>query len=173
MRIGFFLVVCFFSVFAGAQTYGNEWISYDQKYFSFPVVESGIHKIDYNTLLNAGVPMSSLSSANFQIFGKEKEIPLFIEDGGDETMENGDFILFYAEGNDGWLDSSLYDNADWIGNPKYSLYNDTLHYFLTWNSSSDNSRFTEETGVDFENYAADDFVVEESCLLYTSPSPRD
>ena len=95
------MVVSFFSTFAEAQIYGNEWISYNQKYFSFPVVESGIHKIDYNTLLNAGVPMSSLSSSNFQIFGKESEIPLFIEDGGDETMDTGDFILFYAEGNDG------------------------------------------------------------------------
>ena len=42
MRIGWLLLVSFFSTFAGAQTYGNEWISYNQKYFSFPVVESGM-----------------------------------------------------------------------------------------------------------------------------------
>ncbi|MFL2663452.1 MAG: hypothetical protein ACJ0F1_00840 [Crocinitomicaceae bacterium] len=82
MRIGWLLLVSFFSTFAGAQTYGNEWISYNQKYFSFPVVESGIYKIDYSTLISAGVPLSSLSSSNLQIYGKEKEIPLHIEDGG-------------------------------------------------------------------------------------------
>ena len=126
MKFGFLLVVSLISTFAMAQTYGNEWISYDQKYFSFPVVEAGIYKIDYPTLVAAGVPLSGLSSSNFQIFGKEREIPLFIEDGGDQTIESGDFIIFYAEGNDGWLDSSLYDNTDWIGNPKYSLYNLSL-----------------------------------------------
>ena len=166
MKIGIFLIVSFFSTFALTQTYGNEWISYDQKYFSFPVVEAGIHKIDYTTLVNAGVPLSSLNSSNFQIFGKENQIPLFIEDGGDEIMDTGDFILFYAEGNDGWLDSTLYDNADWIGNPKYSLYNDTLHYFFTWNSSVDNLRFIEETSIDFENYTADEFVIEERSKYY-------
>jgi hypothetical protein len=168
MRIGILLLVSFFSTFAVAQTYGNEWISYDQKYFSFPVAESGIYKIDYATLISAGVPLSSLSSSNLQIFGKEKEIPLFIQDGGDEAIENGDFILFFAERNDGWLDSTLYDNEEWIGNPKYSLYNDTLQYFLTWNSSSDNFRFIEEPSVDFENYTADDFVVEETFNFYSN-----
>lgn len=168
MRIGWLLLVSFFSTFAGAQTYGNEWISYNQKYFSFPVVESGIYKIDYATLISAGVPLSSLSSSNLQIYGKEKEIPLHIEDGGDETIENGDFILFYAERNDGWLDSTLYDNEEWIGNPKYSLYNDTLQYFLTWNSTSDNFRFIQESSVDFENYIADDFVVEETFNFYSN-----
>ena len=168
MRIGWLLLVSFFSTFAGAQTYGNEWISYNQKYFSFPVVESGIYKIDYSTLISAGVPLSSLSSSNLQIYGKEKEIPLHIEDGGDETIENGDFILFYAERNDGWLDSTLYDNEEWIGNPKYSLYNDTLQYFLTWNSTSDNFRFIQESSVDFENYIADDFVVEETFNFYSN-----
>jgi hypothetical protein len=112
--------------------------------------------------------LSSLSSSNLQIFGKEKEIPLFIQDGGDEAIENGDFILFFAERNDGWLDSTLYDNEEWIGNPKYSLYNDTLQYFLTWNSSSDNFRFIEEPSVDFENYTADDFVVEETFNFYSN-----
>ena len=168
MKFGFLLVVSLISTFAVAQTYGNEWISYDQKYFSFPVVEAGIYKIDYPTLVAAGVPLSGLSSSNFQIFGKEREIPLFIEDGGDQTIESGDFIIFYAEGNDGWLDSSLYDNTDWIGNPKYSLYNDTLHYFLTWNSSTDNLRFSEETADDFENYSADEFVIEERFDFYSN-----
>ena len=131
-------------------------------------MESGIYKIDYSTLISAGVPLSSLSSSNLQIYGKEKEIPLHIEDGGDETIENGDFILFYAERNDGWLDSTLYDNEEWIGNPKYSLYNDTLQYFLTWNSTSDNFRFIQESSVDFENYIADDFVVEETFNFYSN-----
>jgi hypothetical protein len=119
MKIGILLIVSFFSTFVSAQTYGNEWISYDQKYFSFPVVEAGIHKIDYTTLVNAGVPLSSLNSSNFQIFGKENQIPLFIEDGGDEIMDTGDFILFYAEGNDGAIN---YDNVSSFSAGDYAFF---------------------------------------------------
>ena len=89
-------------------------------------------------LASSNVPVQAFSSENIQIFGREKEIPLYIEDGGDGTIDNGDYILFYAEKNDGWLDSTLYDDPSWIGNPKYSLYNDTIQYFLTWNNSTSN-----------------------------------
>lgn len=169
MRTVTLLLISLISCFLlKAQTYGNEWISYGQEYFSFSVVESGIHKIEYAAMVNAGLPLASISSANLQIFGREKEIPLYIEDGGDAVIDNGDYLLFYAERNDGWLDSTLYDEQDWIGNPKYSLYNDTIEYFLTWNSLESNARFGIESAVDFQNYDADDFVIEEQFSYYSS-----
>ncbi|MDG2505399.1 MAG: hypothetical protein P8M87_04515, partial [Crocinitomicaceae bacterium] len=151
-----------------AQTYGNEWISYDQRYYAFPVVQTGIHKIEHAALVNAGVPLETINSTNFQLFGKEKEIPLHIVDNNDGFINGGDYLLFYAEANDGWLDSTLYDDPDWIGNPRYSLYNDTLQYFLTWNSSNENLRFEVETANDFENYTPTDFVIEEEFNFYSS-----
>ena len=45
------IILCFSEV--KGQTYGNEWISYEQKYYSFPIVEDGIYKIDYNSLVNS------------------------------------------------------------------------------------------------------------------------
>lgn len=137
-----------------AQTFGNEWIQYNQSYYTFPVVSDGIYRLDYTVLNNANIPLGSIQSDNIQIFGKEREIPIHIEDGGDNSIDPGDFILFYAEGNDGWLDSLMYENPDHIGNPKYSLYNDTLLYFLTWNGSTNNRRFTVETDVNFGNYSS-------------------
>jgi hypothetical protein len=86
---------------------------------------------------------------NMQIFGKEKEIPLFMVDGGDNSFDSGDYFLFYAERNDGWLDSTLYTNPTEIGNPNYSLYNDTLTYFFTWNSLNTNSRYANENDGNF------------------------
>ena len=166
MRITILVFFSFLSSFVSAQTFGNEWISYDQKYFSFPIVESGIHKIAYSTLAEAGFPLGSIGSANLQVYGKEKEIPLYISDGGDASIDDGDYILFYAQRNDGWLDASLYDSSDWMGNPKYSLYNDTIEYFVTWNASSDNSRFILESSEDIENYTADNFVIEEQFAFY-------
>ena len=168
MRIG---LIFFFSIFCAqimAQVYGNEWISYNQKHYAFPVVQTGIHKIGYDVLLNSGIPLTSINSDNFQLFGRENEVPLYIVDGGDAIINEGDFILFYAEKNDGWLDATLYDDPSWIGNPKYSLYNDTIQYFLTWNNATDNLRFTEEVAIDFENYNPTDFVIEEEFSFYSN-----
>ena len=161
MRLMLIFLLSIMSAQLSAQTYGNEWISYDQRYYAFPVVQTGIHKIEHAALINAGVPLETINSTNFQLFGKEKEIPLHIVDNNDGFINGGDYLLFYAEANDGWLDSTLYDDPDWIGNPRYSLYSDTLQYFLTWNSSNENLRFEVETANDFENYTPTDFVIEE------------
>ena len=149
-----------------SQTYGNEWIEYGQRYYSFSVVEDGVYKIDYNTLVSSGIPLASIDSENFQVFGRERQIPIYIVDGGDNSLDNGDFIYLYAQRNDSWLDSTLYDNPSWIGNPEYSLYNDTIQYFLTWNEGGNNERFTVETDIDFDNYNPQPFVLDNESNYY-------
>jgi len=144
-----------------SQTYGNEWITYNQQYYSFKIVNSGIHKLDYATLASAGVPIGTIQSQDIQIFGREKEVPLYIMDNGDNSVDPGDFILFYAERNDGWLDSTIYLDPETIGNPAYSLYNDTIEYFFSWNSSTSNLRYTIETDVNFANYSSvEDYILQ-------------
>lgn len=150
------------------QTYGNEWINYNQKYYAFKVHSSGVHKIDYAALTGSSIPVSSFSSANIQIFGREKEIPLHIEDGGDSSIDPGDYILFYAEQNDGWLDTTLYETASDLGNPKYSLYNDTIQYFFTWNSLSTNLRYTVETDVNYSAYTPSNYILFENFQSFNS-----
>jgi hypothetical protein len=134
---------------ASAQNYGNEWIDYSQSYYSIKIVNDGIYRLDYNTLNAAGIPLSTFQTENIQMYGKEREIPLHIVDGGDSSFDPGDYLIFYAERNDGWLDSLLYEDPDKIGNPAYSLYNDTLQYFFTWNTSTNNLRYQVETDVNF------------------------
>ncbi len=161
------LTICFFlplGIFA--QTFGNEWINYNQKYYSFPIVRSGICKLDYTAMQSAGIPLSSFQSANIQIFGREKEIPLHIEDGGDNAINDGDYILFYAQRNDGWLDSSLYDDPSWLGNPNYSLYNDTIQYFITWNNLTNNKRIQIQSDVNVSSYTPENFVLFEKSTWY-------
>lgn len=153
------LLLTILSMNGQAQTYGNEWINYSQKYYSFNVYTTGVHKLDYATLSAAGIPLSSFSSDNVQIFGREREIPLYIEDGADSDLDPGDYILFYAEKNDGWLDSTLYDTPNDIGNPKYSLYNDTIQYFFTWNASTTNLRYTIETDLNFSSYTPSNYIL--------------
>ncbi len=160
------IFICFFITCGHSQTFGNEWINYNQKYYAINVVQSGIYKIDYNTLASSGVPLTTFYSSNIQIFGRQKEIPIHIEDGGDNIFGLGDYFLFYGERNDGWLDSTLYNNTAEMGNPKYSLYNDTIQYFFTWNNSSNNNRFVIETDVNYDGFIASDFVEFETFTFY-------
>ena len=156
----FLLLFCISSHFNSfAQVYGNEWIQYNQKYYAFKIHTSGIHKIDYSALQNANITPNTFSSQNIQIFGREQEIPLYIEDGGDSSFDPGDYLLFYAEKNDGWLDSTLYASASDVGNPKYSLYNDTIQYFFTWNTATNNKRFQLETDTDIAAYAPSNYIL--------------
>lgn len=157
----YWLVILFFSLIAtkAKAQFGNEWIDYSQKYYAFDITADGIYRLNHSTLTNQGINTNSFSSANIQIFGKEKEIPIHIVDGGDNSFDTGDYILFYAERNNGWLDSTLYPNPNSIGSPGLSLYNDTLTYFFTWNNSSNNLRYSVETDTDFASYTPSPFVM--------------
>ncbi|MFZ9582681.1 MAG: hypothetical protein ACO28O_06890, partial [Crocinitomicaceae bacterium] len=86
-----FLLLQFFHFTSFAQTFGNEWINYQQKYFAFPVVQNGIYKVGYQTLLNAGIPVSSIPIQAYQLFGKEKEQPLYIPDNGNDVLDPNEF----------------------------------------------------------------------------------
>ena len=149
-----------------SQSFGNEWINYNQKYYAFNVHQTGLHKIEYNSFVSSGIDVQQFSSANLQVFGREKEVPILVEDGGDGAFNPGDFILFFAERNDSWLDYSLYKDSSWLGNPKYSLYNDTLQFFLTWNNLSNNKRIIVEKDVDYNSYASSDFILFEKYGTY-------
>jgi hypothetical protein len=143
---------------AFSQNYGNEWINYSQTYYSFPIVQTGLKRINYDDLNNAGIPLGTFTHEQIQIFGREREVPIWVETNGDGTFDSGDYILFYAEKNDGWLDSTIYLDPSGASNPAYSLFNDTIHYFFTWNNQTNNLRFGEELGNDFSNYAPSDYV---------------
>lgn len=160
------LSVCLFAQNSHAQIYGNEWINYNQKYYAFKVVNSGIQRLDYNALNSAlvsnGDDISLINTNQFQIIGREKEVSLFINDGGDGQFDSGDYIEFYAEKNDGWLDSLLFDDPTFIGDSYYSLINDTINYFFTWSTSTSNKRIQVETDIAFSSYPNQDYCWKKS-----------
>ncbi|MCH2224282.1 MAG: C25 family cysteine peptidase [Crocinitomicaceae bacterium] len=151
-----------------SQTYGNEWIDYNQSYYSFKIVNDGLYRIDYNTLSSAGIPLGTFTPENIQLFGKEQEVPIHLVDGGDNSFDPGDYFIFYAERNDSWLDSSLYLDSSTIGSPGISLYNDTLQYFFTWNSGNNNLRYAIETDTDFSSYTSSNYILRYSEKNLTS-----
>lgn len=143
--------------FSHSQTYGNEWINYSQNYYAIPIVNQGVYKITYNDLNGLGVPLTTIQPNQFQIFAKERELPIEVTGSGDNSFDPGDEIWFYATGNDGWLDSLLFENPNDIANYRYSFYNDTLHYYLTWTNTGTGRRFTQETDVNFSAYTPQSF----------------
>jgi hypothetical protein len=151
-----------------AQNFGNEWINYTQKYYQFKIAEDGLYRITYQDLLNANILLSTINPQNIQLFAKGQEIPIYIKGEADSVFNATDYIEFYAEGNDGWLDTVLYKGKENQPNPYYSLLNDTLTYYLSWNNLTNNLRYQEENAIDFSNYFPAPFVWKESVESYTT-----
>ncbi len=157
------LIGCFVLsfLFSFAQN-GNEWIDYSQKYLGFKIYETGWYKIDYADIQpafqNIGVDVSTITSDQLQVFGREREQPIIVQDGGDGTFDIGDYIEFYAEKNDGWKDSTLFADPDTeMADAYYSFVNDTIVYFLTVSALPNGKRFVPETDVNVGAYPTADY----------------
>ncbi len=148
------LMFIFITNISSAQPYGNEWIDYSKKYFKIPIVKTGLYRISWQALVNAQFPINSIQPKNIQLFARGKEQPIYISNEETGIFGHYDYIEFYAEKNDGWLDSLIYTNPSDIANPYYSLVNDTIYYFLTWNNSTTNKRVTAETDINFSAYTS-------------------
>ncbi|MCC7332338.1 MAG: hypothetical protein IT232_07000 [Flavobacteriales bacterium] len=157
----FFITFLSQTLVALSQPYNNNWINYNQSYYKFKISENGLYSIDSLTLFNSGIPIGSIDPRNFQIFAKGVEIPLYIEGEGDGIFDNSDKIIFYALKNDGWFDEGLYGAQNLHPNPYYSLFNDTINYFLTWNNSTSNLRYTIENDTNFTSYTPSNYFEKE------------
>lgn len=137
---------------AQVQPYGNEWIHYDREYWMFKVWKDGIHRIDSTTLAQAGFPLESVDPHTLQLHTRGRQVPIYVEGEEDGEFNTGDFIEFYAQKNDAWLDSALWDDPAHINNPYYSLYNDTIRYFLSWGPQSEAQRMVPVSSSNWEAY---------------------
>lgn len=126
--------------------FGNEWIDYDARYWSFKIGDLSLtpadrlYRIDSTALANAGLPLATLDARTIQLFAREKEVPIYFPGDTDGVMNATDFIEFHATGNDAWLDSVLWEDPAFINNPYKSHVNDTLRYFITFGSVAQGKR---------------------------------
>lgn len=119
-----------------AQTAYNEWIDYDQTYYKFKVAGDKLHKIEYQTLADTGIP---LVGSHFKMIHNGEEIPLYVSTDGE--LGSSDYIEFYGKQNDGEFDKLLFQNPEWHLHEYRSLFTDTAAYFLTSDASSTNLRY--------------------------------
>jgi hypothetical protein len=139
-----------------AQTFGNEWIDYSQKYLKIKIAQDGIYRIDSTTLSNSlvsvGTSLSSIDPRNIQIFHNGQQEYIWVEGESDGIFNATDYIEFYGKRNDGSMDAELYGGSANQLNPYFSLYNDTSIYFLTWNNLTTNNRLTAANDTNFSAY---------------------
>lgn len=117
------------------QTYGNEWIDYEKQYWKFPVIQNGIIRITYNDLFNGGFPVGSIDPRYISLYGRGKELEIYVAGEDDGDFSTADYIEFNGRKNDAWLDSVIYDEPTHLPNPAYSLFNDTAWYFISINDN--------------------------------------
>ncbi|NDC30429.1 MAG: hypothetical protein EBZ58_05725, partial [Bacteroidetes bacterium] len=114
-----------------AQPFGFEWIQEGQPYYKFKISKQGIYRINASTLSEAGIDLAGTHPKRFQLFRDGQEHAFFIYGDKDGKFDPNDYIEFYADKNDGKLDTELYKNVSDQAHKLYSLYTDTAYYFLT------------------------------------------
>ncbi|NJN33471.1 MAG: hypothetical protein HC817_03650 [Saprospiraceae bacterium] len=128
-------------VIKGDSLFGNEWIRYNQTYLKIPIAQDGIYRLTGAQLASAGIPLSIATGEKLRVFRMGREVSLFVST--KNTFSDTDFLEFYGQKNRGELDSLLYQKGEAeMLNPDFSLFNDTIGYFLTWQETASNSRVT-------------------------------
>ncbi len=120
----------------------------DGDIYKLAVSESGIHRIDYDLLQALGLPTATTPASQIKLLGAgggmlpERcssprvddlvEIPYLLVDGGDDRIDPGDYILFYAEGPTRWL----FDRGLQRFVRPTNVYDTRNYYFLKVSSST-------------------------------------
>ncbi len=157
-QVIFFLLgfIGFFSMCSGQMIqsngdtlYGNEWIEENQDYFSFKIGEDGVYRINYSTLIEAGIPVDAIEHTQLKLYRLGEEQALSVWSSSD-IMSPNDYIEFFGRKMTDDLHEYLYVNGkDDQLNDQYNLITDTSCYYLTWSSSA-SKRYT------IQKYGAND-----------------
>lgn len=152
------LLGMFLPSLAWCQNYGNEWVDHGRRYWRFKVAVEAIHRIDSTALANAGFPVATVDPRHIMVFGRERQVPIFVQGEEDGVFNSGDHIEFHARRNDGWMDTHMWDSPDLQANPNYSLYNDTIQYYLTWDEDAPKERVVVHDDTDYAPHPIRDWM---------------
>lgn len=137
--------------------------------YKIAVAEDGVYKLDYNFLKDdLKIDVDNIASNQIQLFGNgggflPEPVASFREDdlvenhiqvidGGDNSFDNGDYILFYGEGPHKWSFNDTYDRYDRPQNP----YDTRSYYFLKVNSGN-GQRMAEQNSITAPDYTVTTF----------------
>lgn len=126
---------------SNSQSFADQSVMADGLWYQFKLNASGIYKLTYEQLSEAGIDLSGYTSSNIKMYGfggmlaeannqsnypDIPEIAIQMEDGGDNSFDAGDFILFFGQGPDTWS----YDSDEEVFNHQLNIYDRYAYYYL-------------------------------------------
>lgn len=112
------------------------------QWYKFSVDTTGVYKIDRSFLNSLGLNVDNINPKNLSIYGNGgkmlpyrigdfryddiQENAIYVEGEQDGSFDNNDFILFYAQGPDGWLHENTLNSLEHQKN----IYTDKAYYFV-------------------------------------------
>ncbi|WMN13005.1 C25 family cysteine peptidase [Marivirga salinae] len=152
----------------------QSWINFNQSYYKISLESTAAYELDYNDLIEAGVPISSIDARSLQIFHRGQEIAIRVIGQNDGRLDEGDVIQFLAKRNDGTSDTPLYKNPDHQPHQYFNLFTDESAYFLTWKNDGTNGKRIQEQNIinNTNNLAAENSVEKEILRLFTANADR-
>lgn len=128
-----------------AQTFGNEWINYEQSYYKIKIAKDGVYKVTADELAIAGVPVANIAVNRYQLFRRGEEVAIATQD----TNNDGrlDSFEFYGKKSDGKADTELYVSPEAQPHTYYNLFSDTATYFLTWHLTNTSGKRMEFSSI--------------------------
>jgi len=128
------------------QSFKNSSILASGQWFKFAVPRTGVYKITRATLVSAGINAAGVNPKNFRIYGNGGvEVPhlnsafryddleenaIFVAGENDNSFDNEDYILFYAQGTTKWNRSNSFTGL--LFSHSNNTYSDTAFYFLNF-----------------------------------------
>jgi Peptidase family C25 len=138
MKRFLFTAVILLLVSTGFSQLNNSWIDYSKTYYKFKLGKDTLCRIPQPVLASAG--LGSTPAQNFQLWRNGKEVRIYTSVASG-PLGAADYIEFWGEMNDGKADKTLYRDADFQLDDKYSLFSDTATYYLTVNTVGTNLRY--------------------------------
>ncbi len=110
-----------------SQPMNNEWINYNLTYYKFKIAADGLYRINQATLQSLGIAQANV--AHYVLWRNGVEVPLYTSQQNGVLSSDG-YLEFWGEANDGKPDFSLYRIGDHQLNDRWSLFSDSVSYFL-------------------------------------------
>ncbi len=122
-----------------SQVYNNEWIDYNKTYYKFRLGGSeGLIRIPQTAL--AAVGLNATPAEQFQLWRNGQQVAIYtsVPSG---PLGGAGYIEFWGVPNDGKPDKEVYITPAYQLSDKWSLFSDSVAYFLTVNPAGGNLRF--------------------------------
>ncbi|WP_296620370.1 C25 family cysteine peptidase [Marivirga sp.] len=169
----FFISLFIVSHFSWAQN-PQAWINFNQSYYKISVGTNAAFELNYNDLLEVGVPLSTIDARAIRMYHRGEEIAIRVVGQNDGRIDQGDVIQFLGKSNDGVSDTPLYQNPDDQAHQYYNLFSDTTAYFLTWRTDGSTGKRMIERNIlnNIENLPEEESIQQSKLQLYTNNGDR-